>query len=271
MVYPDDRVVYSVGRWSGSAELQVRRDGTWGSSGRGLPGLGGQRVRISNRGSGLEAHADLRVTVPRGRAVDIYLAVGRMRAENVDGTVRLDTHSGAVEARDVAGELTIDTGSGSVDVEGMRGDLVIDTGSGGVRVVGVDGETVTIDTGSGSVVAEEVVADRVSIDTGSGAIDLLRSRAREVELDTGSGSVEAELAGDVDSVVVDTGSGGVTLRLSDEVGARLVVDTGSGGIDTDLPVTVSRSRRGRLEGQLGDGQGLIQVDVGSGSVRILRW
>jgi hypothetical protein len=79
-----------------------------------------------------------------------------------------------------------------------------------------------------------------------------------------------ELEDDVDSLLVDTGSGSVTLRLSETVGARLMVDTGSGGIDSDLPVTVTRSRRGLLEGRLGDGDGLIQVDVGSGGVRLRR-
>jgi len=108
-------------------------------------------VRISNRGSGLEAHADLLVTVARGQAIDIHLAVGRLRAENVDGRVRLDTHSGPVEARRLSGSLVIDTGSGDVQVEGIGGDLLIDTGSGNVRAMDVTAERISIDTGSGSV------------------------------------------------------------------------------------------------------------------------
>jgi lia operon protein LiaG len=267
VIYPGNRIVYSAGRWSGNTDLRVQGDGTWGGSG-GLFFGGGQRVRVSNRGSGLEAHADLTVRVPRGRAIDIYLAVGRIRAENVDGRVRLDTSSGPVEARGMAGSLLIDTGSGAVSVEGMQGDLVIDTGSGNVRAVDVTADQISIDTGSGGVVAQDLRSGRLAIDTGSGSVEVRRSAARDVLVDTGSGSVVAEIAGDIDRITVDTGSGSVSLWLPETLSARLVLDTGSGSIDTDFPVTVTRSRRGRLEGQVGDGRGSVVVDTGSGSVRI---
>lgn len=269
VIYPGDRVVYSAGRWSGNTEVRVQRDGTWGGTG-GLFFGGGERIRVSSRGSGLEAHADMVVTVPRGRAVDIHLAVGALRAENVDGRVRLDTHSGPVEARNMSGTLNIDTGSGNVEVDGMEGDLRIDTGSGRVGAANVTAESISIDTGSGSVVAEGLTSERLVIDTGSGSVEVRRSMATDFEVDTGSGSVEAELGGEIDRVMVDTGSGSVSLWLPESLSARLELDTGSGGIETDFPVTVTRSGRNRLEGQVGDGRGSIVVDTGSGSVRLRR-
>jgi lia operon protein LiaG len=267
VIYPGDRVLYREGRWSGNTTLRVQRDGTWGGSGGFLFG-GGQRVRISNRGSGLEAHADLVVRVPRGQAMDIYLAVGRIRAENVDGHVRLDTHSGPVEARGMSGSLVIDTGSGNVQVEGMGGDLLVDTGSGSVRAADVTADRVSIDTGSGSVVADDLMTERLIIDTGSGSVEVRRSVASDVLIDTGSGSVTAEIGGAIERLKVDTGSGNVHLWLPQDLSASLIIDTGSGSIDTDFPVTVTRSRRGRLEGQVGDGRGSVVVDTGSGSVRL---
>jgi len=270
VIYPGDRVVYTAGsRWSGSTNLRVQRDGTWGGSTGFLFG-GGQRVRVSSRGSGLEAHADLLVMVPRGQGIDIHLAVGRIWAENVDGRIRLDTHSGAVEAHRMSGSLTIDTGSGNVEVAGMEGDLLIDTGSGSVRAADVTADRISIDTGSGSVVAGDLLTERLVIDTGSGKVEVRRSEARDVLIDTGSGSVTAEIAGDIDRLMVDTGSGSVNLWLPENLSAHLVLDTGSGSIDTDFPVTVTRSRRGRLEGQVGGGRGSIVVDTGSGNVRLRR-
>ncbi len=264
VIYPSDRVHYDPPGWGGRTELRVRADGTWGgddSRGR------GDRVRVSD-GSGLDAHADLRIAVPRGQRLDIYLAAGRIRAENVDGRIRLDTHSGGVAARSMAGELLIDTGSGSVEVTGMEGDLEVDTGSGGVRVSGVSGDEIGIDTGSGGVEADRLSARSIEIDTGSGSIDVRASAARDVRLDTGSGSVEAELTTDVDRLVVDTGSGSVTIRLPADLGAQLDIETGSGGIDVDFPVMVTRRARDELHGEIGDGRGSIQIDTGSGSVRI---
>lgn len=265
VIYPADRIRYRGRGWGGSTNVRVRSDGTWG--GAGWPG-GGERVRISSRGSGLDAHADLRVEVPRGQTIDIYVAVGHITASNVDGRVRLDTHAGGVQARDMAGYLNVDSGSGSVEVMGMDGDLDVDTGSGGVRVSDVTGGDVGIDTGSGGVDADGVRATSIGIDTGSGPIELLRSAAREIRLDTGSGSVTAELRSDIDRLEVDTGSGSVMLRLPAELSAEVDVETGSGGIDLDFPIMATHRSRGELRGRIGDGQGRIVIDTGSGSVRI---
>ncbi len=264
--YPSDRIHYDPQGWNGNTTLRVRSDGTWGEH----ETRGGDRVRISSRGGGLDAHADLRIGVPRGQRVDIYLAVGHITAENVDGEIRLDTSAGAVEAGTMSGSLVIDTGSGSVQVDGMAGNLDVDTGSGSVRVSEVTADALRIDTGSGSVSARDVAAGSVDLDTGSGGITLLNATASDVRLDTGSGSIEAELTKDVDRLVVDTGSGGVTLRLAEELGARLHVETGSGGIDVDFPLTVTHRARDELDGTIGDGNGSIDIDTGSGSVRIRR-
>lgn len=270
VLYPTDRLVYpELGRGS-QTSLRVRGDGTWGGDGGSWFGGRGDEVRISGSGSGMEAFADLRIGVPRGGRVDVYLAAGRITAQNVDGRVRLDTHGGSVEARSMAGSLLVDTGSGAVDVMGMEGDLEIDTGSGRVRVADVRANNVLIDTGSGRVNADNVNADEIEIDTGSGGIELRRSAGRDVRLDTGSGGVEAELTGDIEELLVDTGSGSVTVWLPENLGARLEIETGSGGIDVDFPVMVSRRARDELRGEIGDGRGSIRIDTGSGSVRLRR-
>ena len=260
VVYPGTRVVYGAGR--GNTQVSVRPDGTWGR------GRGGRNVRVASSGSGTEAHADLVIGVPRGQRADIYLAVGRITAENVDGTIRLDTHAGGVTARGMSGSLVVDTGSGSVEVSGMQGSLNVDTGSGSVRVSDVNGDEMIVDTGSGRVVAENVTAQRVVIDTGSGSIDLRRGSARDVRLDTGSGSVNAELGGAIDRLIVDTGSGGVTLALPRDLDASLHIDTGSGGISVEHAVRVTRQSRRELQGVVGNGRGTVRIDTGSGSVRI---
>jgi hypothetical protein len=265
VIYPSDRIHYDAGGWGGTTELRVRRDGTWGGEWRDR----GDRVRVSSR-RGLDAHADLRVEVPRGQQLDLYIAVGRITASNVDGRIVLDTHAGGVEARTMSGRLTIDTGSGSAEVMGMQGDLDVDTGSGSVYVSDVEARDIRLDTGSGRVDGDGVRADRLEIDTGSGGIELRRSAARDVMLDTGSGSVTAELTGPIDRLLVDTGSGSVTLRLPEDLSAELEIETGSGGIEVDFPVLTTRRARDELRGRIGDGDGRIVIDTGSGSVRIRR-
>jgi hypothetical protein len=263
--YPDEEVVYpELGRGS-RTQIQVSEDGTFGN------GSSGSRHEVDIRGSGngMEAWADLRILVPRGKDVAVYLAVGETEVGSVDGDLLIDTGSGAVRAQGGSGSLNVDTGSGAIVVRDFQGELLVDTGSGGVELSGIQGGEVNVDTGSGAVEGSGVSASYLKIDTGSGRIRLSRVSAPEIYLDTGSGSVEVELLEDVDELVVDTGSGGVTIRVPPGIGAEVEIDTGSGGIEMDIPLQVREVKRNYLKGILGDGRGRITVDTGSGGVRLI--
>lgn len=263
VVYPDDTIVYRrLGR--STSTVRVRSDGTFGGRG------GGERVRISGRGSGLEAHADLVVRVPRGGSAAVRLAAGRARAAGVVGDVEFDTWSGHVEVVDVAGNVDVDTGSGNVTLSGVEGVVSADTGSGSVEMDGVSGAKLTVDTGSGRVEGRDVAVEQLLVDTGSGRIRLDELVASDVECDTGSGSVRLGLLSDVDRLVVDTGSGGVLVEVPDGFGAEVELDTGAGRIDVEAPANVSRSKRDHFRGVLGDGRGKVVIDTGSGGITIRR-
>jgi hypothetical protein len=263
VVYPGDEIIYArEGRGRYSTQVRVRDDGTFGG------GNGGDRVRIRSSGSGLEAHADLRVEVPEGVDALVYNAVGRAEARGVRADLRLDLSSGPVRVTDHGGRLEIDTGSGSVGVDGVEGEVEVDTGSGSVDISGVNGPRVLVDTGSGSVQGDGIRTGALAVDTGSGRVELTNVRAPDVRVDTGSGSVELELLESVESVEVDTGSGGVTLTLPETLDAEIEVDTGSGGIDVDFPVEVQTMRRNYFRGRVGEGRGRILVDTGSGGIRL---
>lgn len=266
VIYPDDQVVYpGMGRGSNTS-LNVRADGTFSDGGRGRD----DRVQIRGRGAGMEAWADLVIEVPAGHKLAVYLATGEVEARGLDGDLMIDTGSGPVTASDIRGALEIDTGSGSISVDGVTGPLWVDTGSGRVTVSEVRGDMIEIDTGSGGVTGSGLDADVVSVDTGSGSIELERVTARDVLLDTGSGSIDIELLSDVDQLDADTGSGSITVRAPDGLGATVDIETGSGGIDLDFPVEVRTIRRDELRGTIGDGRGEINIDTGSGAIRILR-
>jgi lia operon protein LiaG len=263
--YPDDAVIYpELGR-SSRTQLRVRPDGTFGDRGSGR----GDEVEVRGSGRGLEAWADLRISVPRGKDVAVYLAVGETQVGAVEGDLLIDTGSGAVHAQGGSGSLNVDTGSGAVTVRDFRGDLLVDTGSGDVDLSAIQGGEVSVDTGSGAVEGAGVIASYLKVDTGSGEIVLSGVSAPEVYLDTGSGQVDVELLEDVDELLVDTGSGGVTLRVPASLGAEIEVDTGSGGIDVNIPVEVREVKRNYMRGILGDGRGRIVVDTGSGGVRLI--
>ena len=267
VLYPGDRIVYAAGETQ-RTELRVRRDGTFGGGSRDDRSRT-RRVVISDDGNGLEAWADLTIRVPEGRDVAVHHAVGAVVVRNVNGTLLVDTHSAEVEASGTRGALTVDLGSGGVTVRDAEGRLVIDTGSGDVVLEGSAGEEALIDTGSGTVRASGVRAGELIVDTGSGDIRLERVTADRVRLDTGSGSISVALDADVSELLIDTGSGSVTVRAPASLGASIAIETGSGDIETGVPLRVTRRSRNELTGTIGDGQGRIVIDTGSGDVAIV--
>lgn len=259
--YPDDDVVYPVrgGRWN--TTVRVRDDGTFFGDRR-----GGERVRVRGAGSGLEAWADLRITVPASRDLAVFLAVGDAEVRDVEGDLLLDMGSGNAAVRGVRGMVEVDTGSGDVHVAEVEGEVLVDTGSGSVRLDDVQGPAVTVDTGSGDVEGRGVVSPSVVFDTGSGDVTVDGLDVRDLRVDTGSGDIRLGLSGPPEQVSVDTGSGRVEMELPRGVDALLTVDTGSGRIEADVPMDVIERERDELRARIGEGRGRIVIDTGSGNV-----
>ncbi|MGH7521181.1 MAG: hypothetical protein ACREMI_07865, partial [Gemmatimonadales bacterium] len=91
IIYPDDVIVMPEWGRGWNTTLRVRDDGTFGDDGevsghrRGGWRGDGHEVRITGRSrNGLEAFADLRVTVPTGKTLSVNLGVGKAFVSNVD-------------------------------------------------------------------------------------------------------------------------------------------------------------------------------------------
>ncbi|HEU4589154.1 MAG TPA: DUF4097 family beta strand repeat-containing protein [Gemmatimonadales bacterium] len=247
VVYPGDRIRYAGMGHGSRTTLQVQGDGTFGDDVR-----GGRRVTISGGAGGAEAWADLRVAVPAGRQLVLRLAVGTVTLANVDGRINVGVLSGSIKATGEGGELKVGTGSGDVEVTRFQGERIV------------------LETGSGDVAASGVNARRLSIETGSGDVRLSELEVPEAVVETGSGGVTVDLKADVASLRISTGSGDVAVTAPASLGAAVNVETGSGEIDSEFPLTITRTGSDHLTGTVGDGNGTISVETGSGSVRLLR-
>jgi len=276
--YPADHVVYGGLDRGSSTQLRVREDGTFGDGdhhddhnrrSRRHEHVG-RPVRISGAGDGLQAHADLRIQLPAGRDVAIYLAVGKVSVANIDGRLHVDAHSAPVTATGIKGGLSVDVGSGPVNVSGAEGELSVDTGSGPVEVSRFRGTELSVDTGSGEVTATDIQASEIAIETGSGDIRVSAAAAPRVVLETGSGSVTADFRAEIRSLSVETGSGNIAVTAPGSLGAEVEIETSSGDIETDFPLQVTRHARDHLVGRIGDGKGRITIETGSGDVRLLK-
>jgi DUF4097 and DUF4098 domain-containing protein YvlB len=271
VIYPSDHIVYSrSGSGSFTTQLRVRDDGTFGDEHGWNERSRGRRVTIMDRGDGLDAHADLRISVPSGRQVAIHLAVGKVTVTNVNGRISVDAHCAPVTATGTRGELSVNVGAGMVHVSQAEGDLSVDTGSGSVDVSRYHGDKLSVDTGSGDVTGTELEAAELSIDTGSGDIRLTGVTAPEVTLETGSGSVTTDLRREINSLSVQTGSGNIAITAPPTLSASVEIETASGEIESDFPLTVTRHSRDHVEGRIGDGKGTIAIETGSGGIRLLK-
>ena len=269
IIYPED--VISLPDWGRgwNTTLRVRDDGTFGDSGNWRPE--GREVRITGRGPGLEAYADLRVSVPAGKGVALHLGVGKAFVSNVDGVISVQVSSADVSAERTRGTLKIDAGSGNVDVHDASGDVSLESGSGDITATGLHGGLVKLDTGSGNVTLTGAEATKLHIDTGSGDVTVSGAKGDDLSFDTGSGNVDVGLTATFQSLTIETGSGDVTLRVPPTIGAEVELDTGSGDFDLGgLTIQVRRLQEDHISGTIGDGRGRLSIETGSGNVRLVK-
>ncbi len=278
IIYPDDVIIMPEWGRGWNTTLRVRDDGTFGHDGE-WPHRNGRRawirdgheVRITGRSrSGLEAFADLRVTVPAGKTISLNVGVGKAFVSNVDGNIGVWVASADVAADRTRGSLRIETGSGNVDLRTAAGDVTLSTGSGDLTVAGMQGTRLRLETGSGTVTLTDGKAGDLHVETGSGDIEATTAAGDELSFETGSGNVDVAVTSAFRSLRVSTGSGDVTLKVPPTAGAEVDLETGSGDIDLGgLTLQVRRIEQDHVTGTLGDGRGRLSVETGSGNVRLL--
>src|SRR5207245_11383306 len=94
IIYPDDVIVMPEWGRGWNTSLRLRDDGTFGEEHgrheRSRWFRDGHEARITGRGrNGLEAYANVRVSVPKDKNVALYLGVGKAFVSNVDGAIRV--------------------------------------------------------------------------------------------------------------------------------------------------------------------------------------
>jgi len=270
VIYPSD--VISLPEWGRgwNTTLRVRDDGTFGDDGRWR--RDGREVRITGRArGGLEAYANLRVTVPAGRRVALHWGVGKVFVSNVDGVIVVQAASADVSAERTRGTLKLDTGSGEIDLRDASGDVKLESGSGDITATNLHGGVIKLETGSGNITLTGAEATHLGIETGSGNITVTGAKGDELAFETGSGSVDVGLTATFRNLAIETGSGDVTLRVPPTIGAQVDLDTGSGEFDLGgLTLQVRRLEEDHISGTIGDGRGRLSIETGSGNVRLVK-
>ena len=266
--YPSDRIRYADTDWSGRTTIGVHEDGIFGDDHGRFEDV--RRVEIDSRGSGLDAHADLRILVPKGMTLALRQGVGATTVDNVEGTLSVEVHAAGVRVSRVRGSLSLETGSGGAEISDVTGEVSAESGSGGLTVTGVRGGALKLESGSGGLRGSALDVPELDAEAGSGGIRLTGVRTNRLRVETGSGGSEVELLSAARDVEIEAGSGRVTLRMPPTASAEVDIETGSGNIDTDFEVRQTRVERRALRGTIGSGAGRIRIETGSGSVHLVK-
>lgn len=203
--------------------------------------------RHGNYGARFVIHVPRRVQLS-----NIVSSNGPIRVDSINGPARLRTSNGAIRVSALDGTLDAQTTNGPMDVSGVTGDATLRTSNGGIRADvkkgGFDAHTT-----NGSITARLMEADPhpVRLESSNGHIDLTLESVREVRAETSNSSI--------------------VVRLPGSAAANLRAHTSNSSISSDFDV----SERGeiskhRLEGAIGAGGPLIDLETSNGSIRILR-
>ncbi len=209
----------------------------------------------------------LEIVTPAETRLKAHTGSGSQTISGISGPVNAGTGSGGVKITSIGSEVRVETGSGNIQLESIKGEVRARTGSGYIRGAGIAG-AITAGTGSGDVKLQQTAAGSARVDTGSGNVELEGLRGSLVAR-TGSGTITAEGAPE-GGWSLSTGSGSVIVRLPANAAFDLDAHTSSGHVSADnLPITLQGTiRRGQLRGKVRGGGPRIELETGSGNIRI---
>jgi hypothetical protein len=227
---------------------------------------GGGRVDVRTvfpQEQAYDAEVDYTLSVPRDARVSIRSAAGDIVINGVQGELRAESVSGAINVTSAGDVRLLRSVSGAVSVDGASGtELTASTVGGSITARRVKARTIDLRSVSGTLRVLESESDRVSMQALSGAVEFNGRIGRNGRYDLLSRTGQVQ--------VTPTGTAGFDVD----------VVTLDGGFRSDFPLTLRESRgpggRGGLRrgtavsGTYGDGGGLLTLRSATGGVTIRR-
>ncbi|QDV33554.1 DUF4097 family beta strand repeat-containing protein [Tautonia plasticadhaerens] len=174
---------------------------------------GAVRIRVdhANTPGGWSGHAEVRLEVPADSQVRVVTRNGRVRVEEIHGSVAVKTGNGRIEVEDSAGPIVLETSNGSIDCE-------------------ADDAIVSAETSNGSISFRGSLApgsSRLTTSNGSVDVELPEHGRFRIDADSRNGRVVSDFP-------LDRGDDGATAVLASSDGGsadpRLLIRTRNGAI-----------------------------------------
>ena len=208
---------------------------------------------------------------------------GQTNTENVDKTLTMQP-GGMLRLKTFSGRVRITGGAGDqVVIHAVRrgkqdrlDDIKLEITQSG-NTIEVDANHRLVERRNDNVVETDFdiqvpARTRLDIKTFSAPVTVIGvSESQKIDGFSSEIRIEASQWGDGNSLDINTFSGDVNLRLPDTARGEVDFNSFSGRFESDLPVTLSNSRRRNFRGALnGGGSGDFRLKTFSGSVSIRR-
>jgi hypothetical protein len=208
-------------------------------------------VRTEGR-RGPASAVDIQITAPAWMALDlsgVYTDVnvagskGPISVETVEGEVLVDGGEGLVSLQSVQGSVTLRGAKGRIDVNSVNEDVKVSRTSGEIEATTVNGE----------IQLEQVDATSVTATTVNGDV-------------TYDGPIR-----DGGRYDFSTHNGDIALTVAQGSNAAVSVSTFSGEFESEFPVTVRETRKGkRFSFRLGTGSAEVSLESFQGTIQLVR-
>jgi len=187
---------------------------------------------------------------------------------------RIVSSNGAIRIEDVNGNAQVRTSNGAIRVDGLTGDLEAQTTNGRIEIRGLDGNA-NVHTSNGTIDAESTHGS-FDASTSNGRIAAVLkdpNTSRPVRLQSSNGRLELRIDGSaLPPIHARTTNSRIVVFLPASANARLEARTTHGSVTSEFDdLNRSRSRREReLDGNIGHGGPLIELESTNGSIQVLK-
>lgn len=167
---------------------------------------------------------------------------------------------------------TIASSNGSLRITGVEGDARLRTSNASVETLDIKG-AIEIQTSNGRIRSERVTGAYTARTSNSGIRADIEATPTPVRAETSNGSVELSFTKPpTQDVSADTSNASITIGLPSGSNARLRARTSNGSVTTEheLQVTSGTLGKSRVEGTIGSGGPVIDLDSSNGRIRVER-
>jgi hypothetical protein len=175
--------------------------------------------------------------------------------------IRTTGMRGAIQASTVEGSVAVDGAEGNVELNSVEGDVTVANAKGRVELSTVEGR-VTLTNITGSALSAESV---------DGDIELIGVQSPTVTVSSVDGDITWRGALlPTGTYHLGTHDGDILLQLPGEPDVAVSVETYDGSIESDWPITLTRSGSRRTTFTLGSGRARLELSSFDGTISLKR-